>query len=116
MKILKVFGLYTKKEYIAMSRIFRMQGQQEGRLKERQKAAQTIANIQFKLDDSEANYKELKEDFISLKKYKLEILYKEIAELEVLKGRVKSFRKKKKIDSRIAKLRLKILDIDKIGV
>lgn len=104
MKLLNKFGLYTKGQYIAVSKIFRAQGQQEGRLKERQKVAQTIVAMQVKVDEMETKYNDIK-------CYKLDVLNKEISELERLSKRVKSPRKRKKIATRIDKLRIKLLDI-----
>ena len=109
--ILNKFGIYTKKEYLESMKIQKAFGYQQGRMKERRKAAQAIASMQIQVDDSKSELNELKSDFEELKKYKLGLLNKEILELEALKKRVKSHRKKKKINSRIAKLRLKALDI-----
>lgn len=109
--ILRIFGLYTKKEYMEGIKIYKAYGYQAGRLKERRKTADTIAAMQIQVDHSKSELNELKLDFEELKKYKLGLLNKEISELEALKKRVKSYRKKKKINSRIVKLRLRVLDI-----
>lgn len=101
-----ILGFYTKKEYKEAISISNMYGYREGVADTKKEAAKHIAAMQIQLDNAKNELKSI--NTIT----KLDLMEK-IYILESLKKRVKSHKKKKKVQNRIDKELLKVIELQR---
>lgn len=114
MKILNLFGLYTKGQYFEGLFKAKVHGHQQGKKIERGEASGQLLAAQLRIDSKNVEIKQLKKQ---IGENELEIQYleselinthdKKIHRLELLRKRVKSYKKINKITNRINQLELK---------